>query len=302
MIDELTQASMEVEGNDESRGPNICLMGPAGSGKTHSIGTLVDSGVEVFYLDLETGLEALLGYWKDRGLPIPANLHWCRVEAPSFGFGDFIANANRVLKSPDFETLSKFKDPDKMKHDRYVKLLTVLNDFPDERTGQKFGSVQQWDSSRAIVIDGLTGMGECVMSVVIGGKPAISQGEWGAAQGELLKLLKQLANNCPCWFVLLAHVERETDPVVGGLKIMVSTLGKALPPKIPSIFSDIILTVREGDKWTWDTATGTADLKTRNLPIRAGQAPDFRPIFQKWSKRVTPETSKPAPQIDTIIP
>jgi hypothetical protein len=286
---------------DITRGPNVCVMGPAGSGKTHSIGTLVDAGVEVFYVDLETGLEALLGYWKDRQLPIPANLHYCRLPAPTFGFTDFISNAKRLLQSPDFETMSKFKDPDKMKHDRYVQLLTILNDFPDERTGQKYGSVQQWTSERALVVDGLTGMGECVMSIVIGGKPAISQGEWGAAQGELLKLLKQLANNCACWFVLLAHVERETDTIGGGLKIMVSTLGKALPPKIPSIFSDVILSVREGEKWSWDTATGTADLKTRNLPIKAGQAPDFGPIVKKWKNRVTTETDKPAPHIDTII-
>lgn len=286
---------------DQTRGPNICLMGPAGSGKTYSIGTLVDSGVEVFYVDLETGLEALLGYWKDRGLAVPANLHYCRLPAPTFGFTDFISNAKRLLQSPDFETMSKFKDPDKMKHDRYVQLLTILNDFPDERTGQHFGSVQQWSSDRALVIDGLTGMGECVMSIVIGGKPAISQGEWGAAQNELLKLIKQLANNCACWFVLLAHVERETDQINGGLKIMVSTLGKALPPKIPSIFSDVILAVREGEKWSWDTATGTADLKTRNLPIKAGQTPSFLPILNKWKNRVTTETDKPAPHVDTII-
>lgn len=289
-----------TETTEQTRGPNICLMGPAGSGKTHSIGTLVDAGVEVFYVDLETGLEALLGYWKDRNLPIPANLHYCRLPAPTFGFGDFISNAKRVLQQPDGEALCKLKDPDKMKHDRYVQLLTILNDFPDERTGQTYGSVQQWSSDRAIVIDGLTGMGECVMSVVIGGKPAISQTEWGIAQGELLKLIKQLANNCACWFVLLAHVERETDPVNGGLKIMVSTLGKALPPKIPSIFSDIILTVREGTKWTWDTATGTADLKTRNLPLKAGQNPDFAPILAKWKNRVTTETDTPAPIVDVI--
>jgi hypothetical protein len=288
--------------SDESgkRGPNICLMGPAGSGKTYSIGTLVDSGVEVFYVDLETGLEALLGYWRDRGLPIPDNLHWCRVEAPTFGFGDFIANANRVLRTPDFETLTKFKDPDKMKHDRYVKFLTVLNDFPDERTGKSYGSVQQWGADRALVVDGLTGMGDCVMSVVIGGKPAISQGEWGAAQGELLKLIKQLANVCPCMFVLLAHIERETDQINGGLKIMMSTLGRALAPKLPSIFSDVILAERDVDKYSWNTATATADLKTRNLPIKAGQPPSFKSIIEKWSKRVETEADKPVPKVDSI--
>lgn len=33
-------------------GVNVLLMGPSGTGKTYSIGTLVDMGVEVFYLHL----------------------------------------------------------------------------------------------------------------------------------------------------------------------------------------------------------------------------------------------------------
>ena len=42
-------------------GVNVLLMGPAGTGKTHSLGTLVEAGIEVFYLGLESGLE-LAGY------------------------------------------------------------------------------------------------------------------------------------------------------------------------------------------------------------------------------------------------
>ena len=57
-------------------GVNVLLMGPAGSGKTHAIGTLVDTGVEVFYLALEPGLESLIGYYTDCGLEVPANLHY----------------------------------------------------------------------------------------------------------------------------------------------------------------------------------------------------------------------------------
>ena len=60
-------------------GVNVLLMGPSGTGKTHSIGTLVDLGIDVFYLALEAGMESLLGYWTDRGKEVPANLHWHKV-------------------------------------------------------------------------------------------------------------------------------------------------------------------------------------------------------------------------------
>lgn len=285
---------------DIPRGPNVCLMGPAGTGKTHSIGTLVDAGIEVFYLDMETGLESVLGYWRDRNLPIPANLHWARMPSNNASFSEMISTAKKI-NTQSYESITKLQDPDRAKHDKFVQLLTILNNFPDERTGQSFGAVSDWDSSRAIVIDGLTGIGMAAMTLVIGGKPVRNQSEWGMAQDQVERLVRMLCDNCNCWFVLLAHVEREVDTILGGVKLMVSSLGKALPPKIPPMFSDVILTVREASSWTWDTANSQADLKTRNLPIKAGQTPSFLPILQKWRNRVTPETQTQPPQIDTII-
>jgi hypothetical protein len=94
-----------------------------------------------------------------------------------------------------------------------------------------------------------------------------------------------LCDGCACHFVLLAHVERETDMVLGGVKIMVSTLGRALAPKIPAMFSDVILATRTGTDWKWDTASAQADVKTRNLPIAAGNPPSFAGIVAKWKSR-----------------
>ena len=62
--------------------------------------------------------------------------------------------------------------------------------------------------------------------------------------------------------------------------------GKALADEIPQLFSDVVLTQREGDKFYWDTAAGLADLKTRNLPIRSKLSPDFAQIMDKWQSRV----------------
>lgn len=267
-------------------GFNVMLMGPAGSGKTHAIGTLVeaDPATEVFYLALEPGLESLLGYWTDRGKPIPPNLHWHTLKAPDTSFLDMLDSATKI-NTLSLESLAKMTDSNRGKHNQYLELFKVLNDFPDQRTGNKFGAVNDWKTNRVLVIDSLTGLNGAALSLVVGGKPVRSQSDWGIAQQQLEGLLRKLCDGCKCHFVLLSHVERETDLVLGGVKLMASTLGKALAPKIPAMFSDVILTVRQGDKWTWDTASVMADLKTRNLPIKSDNLPSFAPIVAKWRAR-----------------
>lgn len=276
---------MTTETNDQSLpGINCALMGPAGSGKTHALGTLVETGIEVFYLGLEPGLESLLGYFTDKGKPVPPNLHWHMLQAPKASFAE-LATAATSINTLGLDSLSKMQDPNRSKHNQFITMLTALADFPDDRTGKKFGSVDSWGTDRAIAIDSLTGLNRAAMSLVIGNKPVRNQADWGIAQDQVEKILRMLCDNCKCHFILLAHVERETDAVLGGVKIMVSTLGKALAPKIPAMFSDVILTVREGAKWTWDTASSLADVKTRNLAVAANQPPSFGPILEKWKSR-----------------
>ena len=276
---------MTTETNDQSLpGINCTLMGPAGSGKTHALGTLVETGLEVFYLGLEPGLESLLGYFTDKGKPVPDNLHWHMLQAPKASFAE-LSQAATSINTLGLDSLSKMQDPNRAKHNQFITMLSALADFPDDRTGKKFGSVDSWGTDRAIAIDSLTGLNRAAMSLVIGNKPVRNQADWGIAQDQVEKILRMLCDNCKCHFILLAHVERETDAVLGGVKIMVSTLGKALAPKIPAMFSDVILTVREGAKWTWDTASSLADVKTRNLAVAANQPPSFGPILEKWKSR-----------------
>lgn len=266
-------------------GVNVMVMGPAGAGKTHSIGTLVDSGIEVFYLGLESGLESLLGYYTDRNKPIPANLHWHQFNTQAQGFEAMISNAEKI-NMLNLESLAKMVDPNKSKYNQFVQLLRVLSNFKDDRTGETFGAVDAWTSERALVIDGLTGLGNIAMSLVVGGKAVKNQSDWGIAQGQVETILRQLCDGCKCHLVVLAHIEREVDQVLGGTKIMVSSLGRALAPKIPPMFSDVILAARSGTTWTWDTASALADVKTRNLPIKADNPQNFAPIISKWRARV----------------
>jgi len=265
-------------------GVNVLLMGPAGTGKTYSVGTLADSGCEVFYLGLEPGLESLLAYWTDKGKEIPANVHWHNMEAPKASFTELMDAATKI-NTMQLDTLAKMQDPNRSKHNQFIKLLEVLNDFPDDRTGSRFGCVDTWGPNRALVVDGMAGLARAAMSLVVGGKPVRSQSDWGLAQDQVEKIVRLWTDNCRCHFVLIAHVEREQDAILGGIKLMVSTLGKALAPKLPPMFSDVILTERSGSNFSWNTGSAIADVKTRNLPIAEKLPADFGQIIKKWTSR-----------------
>jgi hypothetical protein len=258
-------------------------MGPSGTGKTTSCGTLADTGLKVFYLALEPGLESLVAYFTDKGKPVPDNLYWHTVQPKKASFKDLQATAKNI-NTLSLESLAKLVDPNRSKYDSFDKILTALNNFKDDRTGKEFGCADEWGTDSVLIIDGLTGLCRAAMELVVGGKPVKSMSDWGIAQDQVEKLLFMLTN-IRCHFVLIAHVEREVDQVLGGTKIMVQGLGKALAPKLPAMFSDVILADRQGSKWSWDTASAMADVKTRNLPIASGQAPSFAAIIAKWLSR-----------------
>jgi len=265
-------------------GVNVLLEGPTGTGKTYSIGTLVDCGVETFYLALESGLESLIGYWTDRGLEVPANLHWNFLDMHTGGLKALTDSAKTVGDLPQ-DGLYKLQDMTRSQRNYFLKILTVCNNFQDQRTGKSFGATDTWGPDKALVVDGLSGLGEAAFSMVIGTKPVKSQTDWGVAQDHVEKFINLCCNGCKCHFVLLSHIEREVDQISLGTRVMVSTLGKALPPKIPPKFSDVILTMRTGKIWSWSTANTQTDLKTRNLEIADGLPPDFSKILEKWKSR-----------------
>lgn len=269
-------------------GVNVLLMGPSGTGKTHIIGTLVDAGIETFYFAYESGAESLVGYFTDNGKPVPPNLHICTVKAPSASFLE-MADAVRYVNTLSFESLKKQVDPSRGKYNQLEQFLRNFNNVTDD-TGATFGPVSEWGPERALVIDGLTGLCDSAMKACIGGKFDRDMKDWGLAQNIVEGILRKITSECRCHFILISHVERETDPNGGGLKLMASALGKALAPKLPAMFSDVILAKRVGKEFFWDTEDPTADLKTRNLPIATKIPPGFAQIIAKWRSRL-PEVS-----------
>lgn len=273
-------------------GVNCLLEGPAGTGKTYSIGTLVDSGVDVFYLALEPGLESLLGYWVDKGKPIPDNLHWHIFDPTSLGVSRLLAMAENTGRL-GMDSLSKMQDVNRTRQNRYFEFLQTLADFVDQRTGEKFGDTSEWGPDRALVIDGLSGISQLATEMTSGVKPTKTQPEYGVAQNNIIALLRELTITWKCHLVIIAHVTRNLDEIFGGMRIFPRTPGKALNDEIPQLFSDVILASRNGKEFVWSTANPNADLKTRNLPLADNIRPDFGQILQTWRKRSAELSANP---------
>lgn len=257
--------------------PKVLLVGSTGSGKTHSIRTLLDAGMEVFCIFTEPGMEVL----SDTD---PARLHWHYIAPASTPWAQMIDSATKI-NTMSFESLTKLPDINKRQHTEFIDFLTTLSNFKDDRTGEVFGAVDSWDNNRYLVIDSLSGLNVMAMNLVTGTKPVKSMADWGVAMDNLERVITKLTVDLSCGVVLLAHLERETDEVTGGVQLMASTLGKKLAPRLPRFFSDVIHAKRDADKYSWSTASFNVDLKARNVPLSESLPPSFVPLLSQWKAR-----------------
>lgn len=264
-------------------GVNVMLCGTTGTGKTHSIRTLVEAGFEVFVLFTEPGMEVLSDIPTDK-------LHWKYIAPSAPDFTDMIASATKI-NTMSFEALTKLPDINKRNYTEFIDVLTCLSNFKCDRTGESFGAVDSWDQSRVLVVDSLTGLSIMAMNLVAGSKPVKSMADWGVAIDNLERLITKLCVDTSCHFVLLAHLEREVDEVTGGTSLMASTLGRKLAPKLPRFFSDVIQAKRNVDKFIWSTAATNVDLKARNIPISDNLPPTFGPLIAEWKRRQVKQTT-----------
>ncbi len=270
-------------------GPKIELLGESGTGKTYALGTLVDwcaaHGKDAFYLGIENSLETLLGYWRDSGKEIPACLHWHQALTQPISLETLRTAADKVGQL-SYEAITKsWIDPDRAKNNAFFKILSSCANFPDDRTGQKFGPIDKWGAERVLMLDSFTELSNAVMKMVIGSKPTAAMPDYGVAQNNLMNFLRLCTQGIPCTFVMTAHPARDKDEITGTTKIQTQTIGTAIQPQIPPLFSDVIWTVREGSSFYWDTAAYGVSTKTRSLGYKSKIPPDFGQIMDLWLKR-----------------
>ena len=273
--------------------PHCLLMGPAGSGKTTSIASFAQKGIECFVIVTEpTGVNSLLDAWERERLNINL-LHYHVVAPASPGWGA-LKDLAKQINLMSYKDISELKSGiGKEKMIQYPALLDNLENFHDDRTSQAFGDVTGWDSSRVLVLDSLSGLSLLTLQHTVGFKPSPHQGEWGIAMSAVENLILQLSSDCKCFFVLTAHIEREPDEITGMTKIAVSTLGRKLAPKIPRFFSEVIRARKGADgKFLWATQDSEADLKNRALRSGNDLPQDFGPIIDAYRRRA--QTAAPA--------
>ena len=266
--------------------PHSLVMGPAGSGKTTSIATYAKAGIECFVIVTEpTGADSLHDAWERYDLD-PKLLHYAVIPPTTAGWGALKDMGVRI-NSMSYKDLADLRSGIGKEHmKQWPALIHNMESFHDARTGESFGDVTAFDSSRALIMDSLSGLSLITLQNAVGFKPSPHQGEWGTAMSQIEAILLKLTSDCRCFFTLTAHIEREPDEITGMSKVSVSTLGRKLAPKIPRFFGEVIRARKDATgKFLWATVDSEADLKNRALPSGASLNQDFGPIVEAYHRR-----------------
>lgn len=259
------------------KGMNVMLIGRSGTGKTHSLRTLAEAGVETFVLATEPGIEVVLGDTD------PKKVHWHYAPAAAPGGWDSLIKQSEYVNKMTFEGLTKLPG-DRNLYRQWFDMIGAMGNFVDDRTGAGFGDISKWGPDRAFVIDTLTGLTRAARQLAVGNRTALALPDYGTIQSLLEETITRLCMNLGCWFVLTSHLERETDEVTGAALLTASTLGRKLATKLPIFFDEVILAKRDGDKFIWSNMEEGVDVKRRLLPFSGRLAPSFAVIHERWKE------------------
>lgn len=281
--------------------PSTLVMGPAGVGKTTSLVTLLEANLKVRMLATEpTAPNRVLEECAKRKIDA-SQFHWTHVSPSPASWQSLIEAAN-IINSMTLKDIADMRSgiarPDSK---QWITFLNAIANFKSDRDGTVFGDATSWGSDVAFVIDGLSGVNTMSRNLTVGLKPNPSPGEWGVMQGNILNLIKKLCGDCLCFFVLIAHVERETNEITGVNNLTVATLGAKLAPKIPPEFTNVVYAKRVGTSFVWSTADTGVDTKNGDLPLSDGLAPSFAPIVESYRRRVESAAGTASPQPVALV-
>lgn len=271
--------------NESLRPPSTLLIGPAGVGKTTSLATLLRCGLSLRMLATESSApNRVLARCEELKID-SSRFDWTFVSPSPPSWASLLESA-RVINSMTLKDIADMRGGiARQDAKQWIAFLDAMNDFRSARTGASLGDVSSWDDSVAFVIDGLTGVNTMSRMLTVGLKPNPNPGEWGVMQGNIYTVLQKLCNDLNCFFICLAHVERETNEITGLSQLMVSTIGAKLAPRLPPLFTNVILAKRTGIKFEWSTAATNVDTKNGDLPLSETLEPSFSLIVDEYRRR-----------------
>jgi len=278
---------------------NVLLEGQIHTGKTTALRTLLPvwidnnkmehrgAGLSTFVVSLDPGIDASLGPnlcdggATVRSLVAPIHYHYIpQRPMDSEAAKAWAARAHNMTT----DNLIKFQDPDRNKYTQFLDLYELIDDLVCAGCAQHFGSIFKLGPEWAIALDGCTGLTNIARTNHVGSRPALSLPEYGTIMGSIETFMDLWWGNTLCSAVLIAHVERENDPLTGLSYITTSTIGQKLAPRLDKKPDDVILTERiidqKGVKYVWNTAEKGMTLKSRHLPLRNDLPADFSQMFK----------------------
>lgn len=266
---------------------NVLLLGDVGTGKTHSVLTLLaeytdphtgvvrrGAGQQVLVLSLEPGAKRVFG---PNGCAQGLHQHYIPQTPPDW---DTVAKYVSLAHVMDMSSLIKMVDPGRAKYTQFFELFALCKDYTCTECGQSFGDIAELGPDHTAVLDSQSGLNKIVMQAVVGGKPIRSQAEYGNSMDFIEAFLSLWWGATGCNTVLLAHRDREVSPLTGLSTITLDTWGQKLAPKLVKVPDEIVMTKFEDGKYLWSTIEDGVILKRRSLPLSPKLEPDFRLIFK----------------------
>lgn len=269
--------------------PSLLLLGAPGSGKTDSLVSACEAGLELFAIITEPrGAESLIDSAMRRKVSLD-KLHYQTIQPTRPGLEKLETQAKLIAVS-DQKSLAALPPSGGRSEAQWIKLMTTLKDFKDERTGKSYGPVGSFGPDKCVAIDSLSGLNIMCQDITVGDKVLMNQGEWQIAMNQLSRFIQSIASDLQCFFIMTAHAEPEADAITGATRIMASTLGKRLAPTIPRFFSDVVLAERvvtgNTETFRWSNSAPGFDLKRRSLPLSSQLQPSFGPVVEAYKARL----------------
>jgi hypothetical protein len=201
----------------------LLFIGNSGAGKTGALTSLVAAGYKIRIIDLDSGLEALINHVREE---CPDNLDNIEYQT----FRDRIkmtAQGPRVKGSPT----------------AYTSTLEALERWPDDGSDPA-----TWGKDYILVVDSLTNVGRAAFQWARAINPTSKDPrQWYKVAQDLIEDL--IANLTSDDFrtnvIVISHVDMGEN-ASGQLKGFVSSIGKALGPKLPRFFNTLILSETKG--------------------------------------------------------